>query len=101
MLRGTVGGSTPSAMKPQPLFRMLPDPSFNDRCDGLHGALNVDDPIGAARKIEWLGQLAPKRITVAQAYHAQSANRGVQAPRQLRQQRVGFACAAEISHVDA
>ena len=71
-------------MKPQPLFRVLPNPSFDNRCDGLHAALDIDPPIDIARQIEWLGDLAPKRVAVAQADHPKPARRCAQdCPRRL------------------
>ena len=29
-------------MQPEPLLGMLADPAFDHRCDGLHGALDID-----------------------------------------------------------
>jgi hypothetical protein len=67
--------SPPSAMEPEPLFGVLPNPSFDKRIDNLRCTLYIDLSIGTARHTEHLGQFYPEPIAITQAYHAISANR--------------------------
>src|SRR5580698_9838141 len=46
--------STPSPMQPQPLFRVIAYPAFDDSGDRLHGALDIDAACGVARRIDCL-----------------------------------------------
>src|SRR5215472_2497939 len=91
--------SSPSAVQQEPLLRVFAHPLLDHRGDGLHGALNVEAPVGMAQHREGVGDFAAKAAP-AQTDHPHAVNRTVVMMSKACQQRVGLAPPAEKNHVD-
>ena len=94
------GASPPTPVKPKPLFRVLPDPSFNDGADDLHGRGDVDFALCVARLFDCLGQVDAETVS-GQPHHAGSMDRTIDVAREPSHERIGLGPPTEESHVDA
>jgi len=90
---------TPSPVEPEPLFRMPAHPRLDHAGDGLHGALNVEAPVGIARHLECLSEFAAK-APPAEAKHPHAVNRTFAMLREACQHGIGLAPPPEKDHVD-
>ena len=97
---GTVRGSPPAAVQPQPLLRVLTHPGLDHRGDRLHGACDVELALGIARQRQRFGELAPERIAVRTPHDAHALDRAVEMTGELRGQRTRLAVASEEAHID-
>jgi len=78
---------------------MLADPLLDHGRDGLHGALDIDAPVGIARHLEGLSKFAAK-ASPAEANHPHAVNRTIEMVREACQQWIGLAPPPEEDHVD-
>src|SRR5581483_3174716 len=53
---------SPAAMQPQPLIRILANPSLDHGSDRLHCALHIDLPGGIAHRLQFLRQFSAEAV---------------------------------------